>query len=76
VVTAPADELFAAVGALQPTVVFDALGGRFSSAAAEALAPFGRLVSFGVSSAPTTELNAGQQILPPRRGSRRLKTAR
>lgn len=57
VVTAPADELAAAVEALAPTVVFDALGGGFSAAAVEALAPFGRLVSFGVSAGPMTELN-------------------
>jgi NADPH2:quinone reductase len=57
VVTAAAGELAAAVGPLAPTVVFDALGDGFSTAAVEALAPFGRLVSFGVSAGPMAELN-------------------
>jgi NADPH2:quinone reductase len=57
VVTAAAVELVAAVAPLDPTVVFDALGAGFSAAAIEALAPFGRLVSFGVSAGPMTELN-------------------
>jgi NADPH2:quinone reductase len=57
VVTAGAAELAAAVAPLAPTVVFDALGAGFSAAAVEALAPFGRLVSFGVSAGPMTELN-------------------
>ena len=57
VVTAPAAELAAAVEGLSPTVVFDALGDGFSGAAIEALAPFGRLVSFGVSAGPTAEIN-------------------
>jgi NADPH2:quinone reductase len=49
--------LVAAVEPLAPTVVFDALGDGFSAAAVEALAPFGRLVSFGVSAGPMAELN-------------------
>src|SRR5438067_1448096 len=53
---APAD-LAGAVEGLAPTVVFDALGGGFSAAAVEALSPFGRLVSFGVSAGPMAELN-------------------
>ena len=57
VVTAAASDLAAAVEALSPTVVFDALGDGFTAAAIEALAPFGRLVSFGVSAGPTVELN-------------------
>jgi len=57
VVTAPAAELAAAVEGLSPTVVFDALGDGFSGAAIEALAPFGRLVSFGVSAGPLAEVN-------------------
>jgi NADPH2:quinone reductase len=57
VVTASAGELAAAVEALAPTVVFDALGDGFSVAAIEALAPFGRLVSFGVSAGPMAEIN-------------------
>ena len=57
VVTAGAGELAAAVEPLAPTVVFDALGDGFSGAAIEALAPFGRLVSFGVSAGPMAEVN-------------------
>ena len=57
VVTASADELASAVEPLSPTVVFDALGDGFSGAAIEALAPFGRLVSFGVSAGPMAEVN-------------------
>jgi NADPH:quinone reductase len=57
VVTAGPGELVAAVEPLAPTVVFDALGGGFSGAAIEALAPFGRFVSFGVSAGPMAEIN-------------------
>lgn len=57
VVTAGAGELAAAAERLVPTVVFDALGAGFSAAAIEALAPFGRLVSYGVSAGAMTELN-------------------
>jgi NADPH2:quinone reductase len=57
VVTARAAELAAAVEPLAPTVVFDALGDGFSGAAIQALAPFGRLVSFGVSAGPMAEVN-------------------
>jgi NADPH2:quinone reductase len=57
VVTAGAGDLAAAVETLAPTVVFDPLGAAFSAAAVEALAPFGRLVSFGVSAGPMAELN-------------------
>jgi NADPH2:quinone reductase len=57
VVTAPPGELAAAVEALSPTVVFDALGDGFSAAGIDALAPFGRFVSFGVSAGPTAEIN-------------------
>jgi NADPH2:quinone reductase len=57
VVAAAAADLAAAVEPLAPTVVFDALGAGFSAAAIEALTPFGRLVSFGVSAGPMTELN-------------------
>ena len=57
VVTAGAGELAAAVEPLVPTVVFDGLGDGFSAAAIEALCPFGRLVSFGVSAGPMAEIN-------------------
>jgi NADPH:quinone reductase len=57
VVTTGAADLAAAVEPLEPTVVFDALGDGFSAAAIEALGPFGRLVSFGVSAGPVAEVN-------------------
>lgn len=57
VVTAGPAELVSAVEALAPTVVFDALGDGFSGAAIEALAPYGRYVSFGVSAGPMAEIN-------------------
>jgi NADPH2:quinone reductase len=57
VVTAGATDLAAAVEGLAPTVVFDALGDGFSGAAIEALAPYGRYVSFGVSAGPMAEIN-------------------
>jgi NADPH2:quinone reductase len=57
VVTAGAAELVAAVEGLAPTVVFDALGDGFSGAAIEAIAPYGRYVSFGVSAGPMAEIN-------------------
>jgi NADPH2:quinone reductase len=57
VVTAGPGELAGAVESLAPTVVFDALGDGFSGAAIEALAPFGRFVSFGVSAGPVAEIN-------------------
>lgn len=56
-VTAGPADLAAAVEALAPSVVFDALGDGFSAAAVEALGPFGRLVSFGVSAGPVAEIN-------------------
>ena len=57
VTTGSPRELAAAVEPLAPTVVFDGLGDGFSAAAVEALVPFGRLVSFGVSAGPVAELN-------------------
>lgn len=57
VVTADAAGLAAALAPLAPTVVFDALGSGFTAAAVEALTPFGRLVSFGVSAGPLAEIN-------------------
>jgi NADPH2:quinone reductase len=57
VVTAGAADLGAAVAPLAPTVVFDALGDGFTPASIEALTPFGRLVSFGVSAGPMAEVN-------------------
>lgn len=60
VVTAAAADLVEAVEPLAPTVIFDALGDGFSGGAIEALAPFGRLVSFGVSAGPMAEVNMQQ----------------
>jgi NADPH2:quinone reductase len=57
VVTAGAAELAAAAEPFSPTVVFDALGDGFAGAAIEALAPYGRYVSFGVSAGPMAEIN-------------------
>jgi len=56
-VVAHAEELADAIKALEPTVVFDALGNGFTAVAIEALQPFGRLVSIGVSAGPMVELN-------------------
>jgi NADPH:quinone reductase len=53
VVTGSADDLVGLVGELRPTVVFDPLGDGFTGAAIQALAPRGRLVTFGVSAGET-----------------------
>jgi NADPH2:quinone reductase len=42
---------------LEPTAVFDPLGGGFVAPAVEALAPHGRLVSFGVSAGAEVQFN-------------------
>jgi NADPH2:quinone reductase len=47
VVVADAENVAEAAAGLRPTVVFDELGGGFTGAAIEALAPHGRLVLFG-----------------------------
>jgi NADPH2:quinone reductase len=60
VVTAEPADLAAALEPLRPTVVFDALGDGFSGPSIEALAPFGRFVSFGVSAGPMAEINMQQ----------------
>jgi NADPH:quinone reductase len=60
VVTAGPDGLAAALEPLRPTVVFDALGDGFSGPSIEALAPFGRYVSFGVSAGPVAEIDMQQ----------------
>ncbi|HEY2286257.1 MAG TPA: zinc-binding alcohol dehydrogenase family protein [Streptosporangiaceae bacterium] len=52
VIVADADHLADALRDLQPTVVFDGLGGGFTGAAIEALQPHGRLVIFGASAGP------------------------
>jgi NADPH:quinone reductase len=57
VVVTDAAGLADAVGDWQPTVVIDPLGGDFTPAALEAMAPAGRLVLFGTSAGPTSTLN-------------------
>jgi NADPH2:quinone reductase len=52
VVVADAAGLADALADLRPTVVFDPLGGGFTGAAIEAMAPYGRLVLFGASAGP------------------------
>jgi len=52
VIVADAGQLAGAVADLHPTAAFDGLGGGFTGAAIEALAPHGRLVLFGTSAAP------------------------
>ncbi|HUA94636.1 MAG TPA: zinc-binding alcohol dehydrogenase family protein [Acidimicrobiales bacterium] len=56
VVVGGAEELARATGDFAPTVVIDPLGGAFTGASIEALAPHGRLVIFGTSAGPTGEL--------------------
>jgi NADPH2:quinone reductase len=56
-VVADAGALVRAVADLGPTVVVDPLGGPFTPAAVEALAPFGRLVLYGTSAGPRAELD-------------------
>jgi NADPH:quinone reductase len=56
VVVAGAGELAAATTGFAPTVVIDPLGGGFTGASIEALAPHGRLVILGTSAGPTGEL--------------------
>lgn len=57
VVTCDASGLLAAVADLHPTVVFDPLGGPFTAAALEALAPYGRLILFGTSAGAHGEIH-------------------
>jgi NADPH2:quinone reductase len=57
VVVAGPEELVDALSDLQPTVVFDPLGGAFVAPCVEALAVRGRLVSFGTSTGADVQLN-------------------
>ena len=57
VVVGDASDLVKSVSPLAPTVVFDCLGDGYTGASIEALQPFGRLVSYGVSAGPTGEIN-------------------
>lgn len=56
-IVAGPDELAEAIGALEPTVVFDPLGDGFVAPALEALSARGKLVSFGTSASPEVQLN-------------------
>jgi NADPH:quinone reductase len=56
VVVGGAEELTGATVDFAPTVVIDPLGGAFTGASIEVLAPHGRLVVFGTSAGPTGEL--------------------
>jgi NADPH:quinone reductase len=49
-VAAEAGDLAAALGGVAPTVVIDGLGGAFTGACINAMAPGGRIVNFGTSS--------------------------
>ena len=57
VLVAGADALAEPLGELQPTVVFDPLGGGFVAPAISALVAHGRIVSFGVSAGPQVTFN-------------------
>jgi NADPH2:quinone reductase len=52
-----ADDIGEALAEFEPTAVFDPLGDGFVPIAMEALAPRGRLISFGVSAGPGVTLN-------------------
>ncbi len=51
------DSLGSAIAELSPTVVFDPLGDGFLAPAVEAIAPRGRIVSFGTSAGPEVSFN-------------------
>jgi NADPH:quinone reductase len=51
------EDLAEHVRSWRPTVVFDPLGGGFTAAALESMAPHGRLVSFGTSAGPTSTVS-------------------
>jgi NADPH2:quinone reductase len=57
VVVTDADGLVAAVAELEPTVIVDGLGGVYTAASVEALAPLGRLVVYGTSADVESTLN-------------------
>lgn len=58
VVVADDSELVAAVAELQPTLVIDGLGGRFTTASVEALQARGRLVLYGASASDDIPLSS------------------
>ena len=57
VIVADAGELAAAVAELQPTVIMDGVGGAFTAAAVDVLAPNGRIVVYGTSADQVASLN-------------------
>jgi NADPH2:quinone reductase len=57
VVVGGADELLELIETLKPTVVFDGLGDGFVAPVLEAIAPLGRIVSFGTSAGPQVTFN-------------------
>ena len=57
VVVTDADGLVTAVAELEPTVILDGLGGAYTAASVEAVAPLGRLVVFGTSADADSTLN-------------------
>lgn len=56
-IVAGADELAEALERFEPTAAFDPLGDGFVQPVLEALAPGGRLVSFGTSASPEVHMN-------------------
>jgi NADPH2:quinone reductase len=56
-IVAGSHDLVDAISELRPTVVFDPLGDGFVAPVLDALAPRGRLISFGTSAGPDVELN-------------------
>ncbi len=60
VIVAEAGELAGALDGFEPTVVFDPLAGPFLAPVIDALAPGGRLVSFGTSAGPEVTFNMQQ----------------
>lgn len=54
------DDLGAGLGELEPTVAFDPLGDGFLGPVIEAMAPGGRIVSFGVSAGAQASINVQQ----------------
>jgi NADPH2:quinone reductase len=57
VIVAGAEELGDAIAEFQPTVVFDPLGDGFLQPVVEAIAPRGRVISFGTSAGPDVKFN-------------------
>jgi NADPH2:quinone reductase len=67
-IVADAESLAAKVGDFQPTIVFDPLGGGFTTAALSVLAPRGRYVIFGTSAGSQSQI----ALQPIYRGSQRI----